>query len=91
MHGRFRHKLGIVLIVASCIMWAAVFLVPIVPWSGTSSLTTVIAQKAVLTTGLIVTSEVIFWLGILLSGREFARRYLQKLNPYYWWQKFTKR
>ena len=83
MQGRFHHKLGLVLIVASCGMWAAVLFVPILPGS--------IAKKALLTTTLIVISEVIFWLGILLTGKELAHRYRQKLNPYYWWRNFTKR
>jgi hypothetical protein len=77
------HKLGLSLIILSSLMWGAVLLVPISPLS--------FAQKSLITTGLILISEVIFWLGILLSGKELAHRYRQKLNPYYWWQKVGKK
>jgi hypothetical protein len=77
------HKLGLSLIILSSLMWGAVLLVPICPLS--------FAQKSLITTGLILISEVIFWLGILLSGKELAHRYRQKLNPYYWWQKVGKK
>jgi hypothetical protein len=76
-------KLGLFLIVVSCLLWAAVLAVPILPLS--------IAQKSLTATSLIVISEVIFWLGILLAGKELAHRYRRNLNPYYWWQKVTKR
>jgi hypothetical protein len=80
---RIYAKLGLVLIVASCLLWAAVLVVPILPLT--------IAQKTIITTSLVVISEIFFWLGILGSGKEFAHRYRRNLNPYYWWQKVTKR
>ena len=83
MRVRVYTKLGLVLIVASCLLWAAVLVVPILPLA--------IAQKAIITTSLVVISEVIFWLGIMLSGKELAHRYRRNLNPYYWWQKVTKK
>jgi hypothetical protein len=64
-------------------MWGAVLLVPIFPLS--------LAHKSLVSTGLILISEAIFWLGILLSGKELAHRYRQKINPYYWWQKVGKK
>jgi hypothetical protein len=64
-------------------MWGAVFLVPILPLS--------LAQKSLISTGSILISEAIFWLGILLSGKELAHRYRQKFNPHYWWQKVGKK
>lgn len=83
MREQVHHKLGLSLIILSSLMWGAVLLVPISPLS--------FAQKSLITTGLILISEVIFWLGILLSGKELAHRYRQKLNPYYWWQKVGKK
>jgi hypothetical protein len=80
---RLYTKLGLVLIVASFLLWAAVLVVPILPLA--------IAQKAIITTSLVVISEVIFWLGIMGSGKELAHRYRRNLNPYYWWQKVIKR
>jgi glucose-6-phosphate-specific signal transduction histidine kinase len=76
---RVYSKLGIVFIIVSCLLWAAVLAVPLLPFS--------IAQKALTVTSLVIISEVLFWLGILLAGKEFAHRYRRKLNPYRWWQK----
>jgi hypothetical protein len=81
--GRFYRKLGLFLILASCGMWVAIFATPILPGS--------IAQKATIAGILVILSEVAFWLGILLTGKELAHRYREKLNPYYWWQKLTNR
>ena len=90
MQSRFSRKLGLLLISVSCGMWAAVLVVPFLPWASVPP-ATAITQKALLTTSLLIVSEVIFWVGILLLGKELARRYRQKLNPYYWWQKVTQR
>jgi hypothetical protein len=76
-------KLGLCLIVISCLLWAAVLAVPILPFS--------IAKKSLVATSLIIISEITFWLGILLAGKELAHRYRRNLNPYYWWQKVTKK
>ncbi len=65
-------------------LWGAVLLVPMLALS--------LAHKGLVSTGLILISEAIFWLGILISGKELAHRYRQNLNPYHWWQKIgTKR
>lgn len=84
MRGKSRQNLGLLLIVASCGIWVAVLLLPILPL-GT------VTQKAIVITSLLIVSEVTFWLGILLAGKELAHRYREQLNPLYWWQKFTKR
>ncbi len=73
MPARVYAKIGLVLIVSSCLLWAAVFVVPISTFS--------LAEKSLIVTSLIVISEVIFWLGILLTGKELADRYRRKLNP----------
>jgi glucose-6-phosphate-specific signal transduction histidine kinase len=83
MRGRVYAKIGLVLIVTSCGLWAAVLVVPILPFS--------VAEKALTATSLLVISEVFFWLGILLAGKEFAHNYRQKLNPLNWWRKITTR
>jgi hypothetical protein len=83
VQGRFYQKLGLLLIVGSCGMWVAIFAVPILPGSN--------AQKAMFAGTLVILGEVTFWLGILLTGKELAHRYREKLNPYYWWQKLKKR
>jgi hypothetical protein len=80
---RVHRKLGLTLIIVSCLLWGGVLFVPLFPLS--------LAHKSVVSTGLILISEGIFWLGILLSGKELAHRYRQNLNPYYWWQKVGKK
>jgi hypothetical protein len=80
---RVRRKLGLALIIVSCILWGAVLLVPM--------LTLSLAHKGLVSTGLILISEAIFWVGILISGKELAHRYRQNLNPYHWWQKVGKK
>ncbi len=76
-------KLGRSLIITSALLWVAILIVPSLPAS--------IPQKAIATTSLVIVSEALFWVGILLTGKEFAHRYRRQLNPYYWWQRFTNR
>jgi hypothetical protein len=80
---RVHHKLGLSLIIFSGLVWGAVLFVPIFPLSLT--------HKSLVSAGLILISEAIFWLGILLSGKELAYRYRQQFNPHYWWQKVGKK
>jgi hypothetical protein len=82
MQTRIHAKLGLVLIVASCLLWAAVLVVPLLPFS--------LANKALIITSLVIISEVIFWLGILLAGKELAHRYRRQLNPIEWWRRITR-
>jgi hypothetical protein len=79
---RIQAKLGLVLIVTSCLLWAAVLVVPVSPFSLTN--------KALIITCLVIVSEVIFWLGILLAGKELAHRYHRQLNPIEWWRRITR-
>jgi hypothetical protein len=91
MSGRFSRKLGVSLIVASCGMWvAAVLVVPFLFTTNGGTPTTAIAHKAAITTGLFLSGEVIFWVGILLVGKELAQSYRQKLSPCYWWRRITR-
>ncbi len=82
MQARIQAKLGLILIVTSCLLWAAVFVVPF--------LTFAISHKAIIVTILVIVSEVIFWLGILLAGRDLAHRYRHQLNPIKWWRRMTR-
>ncbi len=83
MQVRIYAKIGLVLIIASCLLWIVILFVPLLPRS--------IAEKAVFVTSLIVISEIIFWLGILLAGKELAHRYRRQLNPIEWWRKLTRK
>ncbi len=91
MQVRLNRKLGIAAIVASGLMWVTILVIPFLPSATSNSPATTIAQKTLMTTSLAVVSEVLFWVGILLVGKEIARSYRQKLNPFYWWQKFRRR
>jgi hypothetical protein len=82
MQTRIQTKLGLVLIVTSCLLWAAVLVVPLLPFS--------LANKALIITKLVIISEVIFWLGILLAGKELAHHYRRQLNPIEWWRRITR-
>ncbi len=83
MGARIYAKIGLGLILASCLLWVAILIIPVLPVS--------IAQKALIATSLIIISEVFFWMGILLAGKEFAHRYRRQLSPTYWWQKIINR
>ena len=83
MGAKVYKKTGAILIIVSCLLWLGVLFVPMLSFS--------LAEKALIVTTSIVTSVVIFWLGILLVGKELAHRYRQQLNPAYWWQKITHR
>ena len=80
---RIQAKLGLVLIIVSCLLWTAVLVVPLLPFT--------ITNKALIITSLVITSEVIFWLGILLAGKELAHRYRRQLNPIEWWRRITRK
>ena len=68
-------KLGIGLILVSFLPWVAVAAAPFLALS--------IAQKAVLIPVLIGIAELMFWIGILMVGKEVAEQYRRWLNPLY--------
>jgi hypothetical protein len=83
VRSRVYSKLGLLLVVTSCLLWAAILAVPI--------LTTSVAQKSLIAVNLVIISEALFWVGILLTGKELAHRFRHQLNPFYWWQQVTHR
>jgi len=62
-----KRKLGYLLLAYSFIGWGAVFVVPFLGYS--------LGNAAGIITGLIVSSEIAFLLGILLIGRESWERF----------------
>ena len=63
-------KLGVILIVLSFLPWVAIpTVVPFLPLSA--------AQKAASVPALLVLAEILFWLGVLLVGKEVAENYRQ--------------
>ncbi len=83
MRARIYSQIGLSLIIISCLLWAAILAVPILPLS--------IGSKATTAAILVVISEAAFWVGILLTGKELAHRLRRQLNPYYWWQRITRK
>jgi len=57
---------GIALIVLSALLWIALLGVPFLPFS--------VLIKGGIVTMVLVIAEVIFWLGCLLAGAEWAKR-----------------
>ena len=82
MQPRVQAKLGLVLIVTAGLAWVAILVVPFLACDVT--------PKALIVTSLVIVSEVIFWLGIVLAGKELAHRYRRQLNPIEWWRKVTR-
>lgn len=82
MKDRFRQKLGFYAILFSFGLWGVVALVPFLSL-GIAATTITIAV-------LLVVSEFLFWLGILLVGKQLAERYRQHLNPRAWLNKLKK-
>ena len=83
MRARIYAQIGLLPILISCLMWAAILAVPILPLP--------IASKATTAAILVIISEAAFWVGILLTGKELAHRFRRQLNPYYWWQRITRK
>lgn len=75
-------KLGFGLIIVSFVPWVAIVFVPF--------LTLNLAQKTALGSILAIIAEVIFWLGILIVGKEAATKYRQYLNFNTFWQQCRK-
>ncbi len=72
-------KLGLLLVALSFMLYGGILLVPFTPFAT--------ATKAAITTGLIITGEISFWLGALLLGKEIVAKYKRYLNPLQWFKK----
>ena len=70
--------LGWILIAVSTLAFIFVFVVPFLDLST--------AQKIGYATGLAIFSEITFWIGGFILGREFIRKYRAKLNPMNWFR-----
>ncbi|WP_026694650.1 transporter suffix domain-containing protein [Peribacillus kribbensis] len=75
--------IGLVLMAVSTLIWCFPFIVPFLDLSGRG--------KAGLSAVLIVTAEILFWIGVLLAGKEAAKSYKRWVNPASWYQKIKGR
>jgi hypothetical protein len=64
--------IGYILLLISCLSFLSIL---IVPWVGFSKI-----QIAGITTGLIITGEILFYLGLIILGRSFWDKIKSKLK-----------
>lgn len=72
-------RVGISLVILSCVLYSALLIVPFTPYT--------VSTKAIVSSILVVSGEVSFWLGGFILGREFVMKYRKYLNPLYWFKK----
>jgi hypothetical protein len=72
-------RVGISLIILSCVFYGALFLVPFAPYK--------VSTKAIISTILVIFGEASFWLGGFMLGREIVMKYRKYLNPLNWFKK----
>jgi hypothetical protein len=69
-------RVGIALVVISCVLYVLLIAVPFLPVDGKS--------KLVIGVSLAIVSEGTFWVGCLISGRQFMAYLRHKLWPGSW-------
>lgn len=69
-------RIGIVLFGLACLGWLGFLIVPFLPLPAKT--------KAILATSMLVFAEVIFWVAVLLTGKEFLQKHKRFLNPKNW-------
>ena len=70
------YRMGIILIIASFVVWVTPLGIPFLPISG--------KMKAISITSALVMAEVLFWVGALMVGKEAARKIRTAFNPKNW-------
>ncbi|OCA87636.1 hypothetical protein A8F94_07195 [Bacillus sp. FJAT-27225] len=72
-------RIGVGLIIVSCIFYLAILLVPMTDFSTGS--------KVAITGGLVVAGEAAFWIGGIIVGKEAVTHYRKNLNPTNWFKR----
>jgi hypothetical protein len=72
-------RIGIVLVILSFVLYGGLFAVPFIPCSA--------ATKAIISTLLIISGEVSFWIGGIILGKEFVSKFRSYFNPMKWLKK----
>lgn len=70
---------GFGLIIASCILYGLLLVVPLLNVS--------IGTKTITATVLVISGEVSFWVGGIIVGKEVVKKYRRQLNPMNWFGK----
>lgn len=72
-------KLGVTLIILSCVFYCSLLLVPFTPYS--------FGTKAIISSILVVSGEASFWIGGFILGKEIVQKYRKYLNPFNWFKR----
>jgi predicted membrane channel-forming protein YqfA (hemolysin III family) len=72
-------KLGLLLVILSFVLYGFIFLLPFLNAQAST--------KVWITTILVFAGEASFWLGGIILGREFVKKYRQFFNPKKWFKK----
>jgi hypothetical protein len=79
---KLKFRLGIILISVSVMIFLTLFAVPFISMDA--------KVKIALTTAFIVAGEVMFWLGVILIGKEVYLKFKEKLKSGEWLEKKKK-
>jgi len=74
----WKRRLGLGLIVLSCLFYGGLFLVPMTALSSKG--------KIALSSALVISGEASFWIGGLILGKEMVAKYRGVLDPRRWWK-----
>lgn len=80
--GDSMRKVGIGLLIVSFVPWGLAFAIPFMALP--------LSQKAAIAAALFIVAEVMFWIGVLIVGKEVADRYRQWLNPRFIWSRMRR-
>lgn len=65
-------KLGVVLLVTACLLWLGVLIASFLPLNNSA--------KIGMAGAMLVVGEVAFWMGTILTGKEFVAKYKHYFN-----------
>lgn len=75
----WKFKLGLILIILSCLLFLTLPLIPFLTVDGKIKLT--------VSTIVFIIAEILFWTGGLLLGKELFTKYKSYVNPINWFSK----
>jgi len=68
-------KIGVFLVVLSCVLYGGLLIVPFIPYA--------VGTKAIISSVLIISGEISFWIGGLILGKKLVTKYRKYLNPFH--------
>jgi len=79
---RWKRRLGLGLIVLSCLLYGGLMLVPMFPLSAKG--------KVAVSSALVIFGEASFWIGGLIVGKDVIARYRSKLDLRRWFRRLAR-